>query len=81
MPSEYKTPQFSLYPTSQDTTKRVDFSMQAVNTEIQLVMCPIPLFVPLCDHNPPTLEMNGCHTSSKSTRARHHHHHHHHQYF
>jgi len=36
------------------------FRMQVAKTPIYPVICRFPIFVALCDHNPPTLQtMNG----------------------
>jgi len=56
--------QFFSYPTglpqqilrSQDSTIRVSFGVQVAKTPTY--MCPFRLFVALCDHNPPTLQMD-----------------------
>ena len=44
---------------SQDTTIRVGIGMQVAKTPTYPVKCRFPLFIALCDHNPPTLQTDG----------------------
>jgi len=37
----------------------VGFDTQVAKTPAYPVMCPFPVFIALCDHNPPTLEADG----------------------
>jgi len=37
---------------------QIGFGMQVAKTPTYPVMCQFPLFVALCDHNPPTLWMD-----------------------
>jgi len=37
----------------------IQVNVQVAKTPTYPVMCPFPLFVALCDHNPPTAQMDG----------------------
>jgi len=41
---------------SQDITIHIGFGMHVAKTATYPVLCPLPLFVALCDHSQPTLQ-------------------------
>jgi len=43
---------------SQDIMIQVGFYRHVAVTPTYPAICPFPLFVSLCDHNPPTLQMD-----------------------